>query len=322
MLTLTAIEKQLLYHLSLNGRMSVTELGNRLSVSKQRVSYLMKKLSKNGVIIRFHSITNVYTLGKAHYRVFIKLGQIDFPKEKELRRYLMKHPDLAWVIYLDGDFDILLVVWANNVIDFEKIYDEIMGRYGRYFQEKYFSIVSRIEYLPYSFLDPPHPSESGSLIFGNHFSNYQLGNLDKKILSTLNRKGRESFAQISADLNISIGNLNKRVQKMVQAGVIIEYHVKIDHRLLSFEYQKVLLKLNDFSPAQLMKLTSFLKGKKAVVYLLKTIGSYDFEFELMSASNSETFAIIKELRLTFAHNIKSHHLVVFKDEAKSEDLKL
>ena len=105
MLTLTAIEKQLLYHLSLNGRMSVTELGNRLSVSKQRVSYLMKKLSNNGVIIRFHSITNVYTLGKAHYRVFIKLGQIDFPKEKELRRYLMKHPDLAWVIYLDGDFD-------------------------------------------------------------------------------------------------------------------------------------------------------------------------------------------------------------------------
>lgn len=315
-------DREILFHLSLNGRKSITELAQDVQLSKQVVSYRIKQMEDRKVIKKYYAITNVYNLGKTHYRVFIKFQNMNSVVEELLRNYLVRHPQIAWVLYLDGDFDVFFVVWADNIIQFEEVLDDLMGRFGRYFQEKYFSIATRIEYLPYRFLMEEGFGYDGSFVFGDGFIRHKPDKLEKSILTVLNNEGRIYATELGERLGISARIVKKKIKDLMDAHIIIGFNVKIDHNMLGYTYQKVLLKLNDTSRPQLQKLSDYLKSKKSVIYLLKTIGTYDFEFELMTGSNDELYSLIRELRLNFTHNIKDHSMVVMNDEPKYEYLAL
>jgi Lrp/AsnC family leucine-responsive transcriptional regulator len=317
-------DREILVELSLNGRISLTELARKVNLSKQVVSYRIKQMEDKRIIKRYYAITNVYSLGKAHYRVFLKYQNMDSEVETRLREFLINHPRIAWVLYLDGDFDLFFVVWADNIIDFESVYDDVIGNFGEYFQEKYFSIATRIEYLPFRFLldEDDNRSLSPPFVFGDGFDHYKPDRLEKKILNILNHDARIYTSELADKYGVSARAVKKKIGELIEKRIIIGFNVKIDHNLLGFTYQKVLLKLNNTSRRELERLSDYLKRKRSVIYLLKTIGTYDFEFELMTRTPEEFYNLIKELRLDFAHIIKDHSMVVMSEEPKYEHLEI
>lgn len=322
--TLSDKDREILVELSLNGRVSLTELARKVNLSKQVVSYRIKQMEEKKIIKRYYAITNVYSLGKTHYRVFIKYQNINTDAVRRLREYLIRHPRVAWVLYLDGDFDLFFVVWADNIIDFESVYDDIIDKFGEYFQEKYFSVATRIEYLPFRFLldEDDNRRLSASFVFGDGYEIYKPDKLEKRILKILNANARIYTSELAEKYGVSPRAVKKKINELIEKKIIIGFNVKVDHNLLGFTYQKVLLKLNNTSRRELEKLSEYLKQKRSVIYLLKTIGTYDFEFELMTRSPEEFYTLIKELRISFAHNIKDHSMVVMSDEPKYEHLEI
>lgn len=322
--TLSDKDREILVELSLNGRVSLTELAKKVKLSKQVVSYRIKQMEEKKIIKRYYAITNVYSLGKTHYRVFIKYQNINTDAVGRLREYLIGHPRIAWVLYMDGDFDVFFVVWADNIIDFESVYDDVIDKFGQYFQEKYFSVATRIEYLPFRFLLDENDNRrlSSSFVFGDGYELYKPDKLEKRILKVLNSNARIYTSELAEKYGVSPRAVKKKINELVEKKIIIGFNVKIDHNLLGFTYQKVLLKLNNTSRRELEKLSDYLKQKRSVIYLLKTIGTYDFEFELMTRSPEEFYNLIKELRINFAHNIKDHSMVVMSEEPKYEHLEI
>jgi len=317
-------DKEILFELSLNGRVSLTELARKVNLSKQVVSYRIKQMEDKEIIKRYYAITNIYCLGKAHYRVFIKFQNMDLTIQQQLRDFLINDSRIAWVLYLDGDFDVFFVVWADNIVEFEAVYDDVIGGFGVYFQEKYFSIATRIEYLPFHFLlrEEEEPRVKTTFVFGDGFDHYKPDALERKILTLLNHDARIYTSELAERFGVSPRGIKKKITELLEKKVIIGFNVKIDHNRLGYTYQKVLLKLNDTSRPELTRLADYLKRKKNMIYLLKTIGTYDFEFELMTRSPDEFYHLIKELRLEFSANIKDHSMVVMNEEPKYEYLEL
>jgi DNA-binding Lrp family transcriptional regulator len=135
-IALSPKDKAILAELGLNARQNLTGLARKLRLSKQVVSYRIKQLEKMNVIRGYHAIPDVYRLGKAHFRVFVKYHQLDAETESELIRGLSHCPEISWLTLLDGDFDLEFVVWSDNIMKFEEIYDEILTRFGRFFPGK------------------------------------------------------------------------------------------------------------------------------------------------------------------------------------------
>lgn len=322
MFVLDDIDKQLLFEMSLDGRIGLTELAQKVDMSKQSVAYRLNRLKKDAVIKRVYAITNVYRLGKTHFRVYLKLQNINEETENAFREFLLHHPEIAWIVYLDGDFDILLVVWADNIIAFEKVYDEVVSRFGTIIFEKHFSVATRIEYLPYYFLSPPQPVKADSWIFGACFEQSELDNLDKQLLIHLNRTGRSGISELSRDLKVSPQKIRTRLKRLEDLKVVIGYTVKLDHQQLGYVYRKVLLRLNDTSKAYLNTLSQYLKEQPSVIFLLKTLGTYDFEFELMTRSSDEFYNLLKNLRLFLGPQLRDLNTVIMSDEPRYEDLSL
>jgi Lrp/AsnC family transcriptional regulator, leucine-responsive regulatory protein len=285
------------------------------------VSYRIKQLERMEIIRGYHAIPDVYRLGKAHFRVFVKYQQLDRATESGLIRELSRCPEISWLTLLDGDFDLEFVVWANHIMEFETLYDAILARFGRYFQEKYFSIATRVEYLPFRFLNPLARSGRG-LVFGGAHENRVLDGQDKRILYEANRHGRISFAELAGKLGISVALAKSRLRALVAGGAIIGFGLKIDHKRLGLTYRKVLLKLTTPAREPIGRIAAYLRRQKNVIFLVKTIGAYDFEFELLTESNEEFYHFMKVFRSRFAADIKLHSHVIVHDELKYGQLSL
>jgi Lrp/AsnC family leucine-responsive transcriptional regulator len=227
--------------------------------------------------------------------------------------YLVSHPKIVWAVYFDGDLDAAFVTWSNNIREFEEVYDDVNRSFGMYLQEKYFSIATRIDYLRYKFLN--NRNDTSSLVFGDCYGHYKLDDLDRKILNDLNRNGRMTLVELANKYNSSAKVIKTRIDRLIKNEIIIGFNVKINHILLGYSHRKVLLKLNDISKEK--KLSAYLKNHKNVIYLVKTIGDYDFEFELMTESNEQFHNIIRELRSVFAEDIKEYTTVIHHAEPKS-----
>jgi len=308
-------DKDILFELSLNARMTITQLAKKVKLSKQVVSYRLKLLKKNKAILGYYAITNVYMLGKTHYRVFIKYQNMGSEKEEEFMNYLINHSKIVWIAYFDGDLDAAYLVWADNIKEFEEVFDEINEKFGVYFQEKYFSIGTKLEYLKYKFLN--NKTDSSSLIFGDCFSNYKLDDLNRNILNDLNQNGRISLVELANKYNSSAKVIKERITKLEKNKIIVGYNINLNHNLLGYTHRKILLKLNETSKQKIQQLANFLKNHKNVIYLVKPIGDFDFEFELMTESNEEFHQIIKDLRSKFEKEIKTYSTVIHYKEPKS-----
>jgi len=311
----TKKDRDILFELSLNARATITKIAKKVKLSKQVVSYRLGLLEKNKVILGYYAITNIYLLGKTHYRVFVKYQNMSSEKEKEFMDYLTHNPNINWSSYFEGDMDAAFVIWANTIHEFEEVFDNINERYGIYFQQKYFSIATKIEYLKYKFLNDT--KDTTSLIFGEDYSNLELNTMDQNLIHELNLNGRATLVYLANKYNSSAKVIRDRINKLQKKKIILGFNYKLNHNILGYTHRKVMLHLNNCSKEKIKQISAYLKNNKNVIYLVKPIGIYDYEFELMTQSNEEFHQIITELRSKFALEIKSYNTVIHYFEPKS-----
>jgi Lrp/AsnC family leucine-responsive transcriptional regulator len=309
----------LLSELSLNGRESLTRLAGKLRLSKQKLGYRLRGLQRRGVLSGFFAIPNIFRLGFDHFRVFVKYQHLSEAREKELVDHLVTRSEVSWLTQLDGDFDLEFVVWAQGVAAFEAAYDDILGQFGSLFQEKYFSLATRIEFFPWRFLTPlvaASEALSRGVVLESRGKPLRIDPIDRRLLAELSRQGRLSLAALAKRCRISPALAASRMRWLRKIGAIAGFGAKIDHALLGWTYRKVFLQLENPSVEALARLTSWLRARAEVIFLVKTIGSYDLEVELMTRSPGDFFAFMRRLRTTFAAELAGQRSVIVLRELK------
>lgn len=67
-----------------------------------------------------------------------------------------------------------------------------------------------------------------------------LDDVDKEILNLLNEDGRMSYRKISRKLDVSIGTVHNRIEKLMKTGVIKKFVPVIDHDKLGYKLTTVI----------------------------------------------------------------------------------
>ncbi len=68
----------------------------------------------------------------------------------------------------------------------------------------------------------------------------KLDDIDVEILKIINDDVRTSYRQISRDLEVSVGTIHNRIDKMVKMGVIKKFSPIIDHEKLGFDLSAII----------------------------------------------------------------------------------
>jgi len=108
-----------------DGRMSVTELANRISLSKSPTQSRLKRLEREGFITGFQALLNHQKLGLGHV-VFVEV-RLNDTRESALRAFadaVNASPEIEECHLIAGSFDYLIKVRSSDIHNYRQILAE------------------------------------------------------------------------------------------------------------------------------------------------------------------------------------------------------
>ncbi|MEO9825739.1 MAG: Lrp/AsnC family transcriptional regulator [Paracoccaceae bacterium] len=122
------IDRAILDVLSVDGRISVTELAERVGLSKTPCHLRLKRLQSTGYITGFKAVLDRRKLG-LNMVAFVEV-KMDDTRETALRAFndaVRKVPEIEMCHLIAGAFDYLLKVRTRNVEDYRRVLGECVS---------------------------------------------------------------------------------------------------------------------------------------------------------------------------------------------------
>ncbi|MCB1406047.1 MAG: Lrp/AsnC ligand binding domain-containing protein [Rhodobacteraceae bacterium] len=122
---LDSFDHAILRILRLDGRISVTELANQISLSKSPTQARLKRLEREGFITGYQALLDHQRLGLGHV-VFVEVRLTD-TRESALREFNMAvnaTPEIEECHMIAGAFDYLIKVRSADIHDYRLILAE------------------------------------------------------------------------------------------------------------------------------------------------------------------------------------------------------
>ncbi|MCC5964822.1 MAG: Lrp/AsnC ligand binding domain-containing protein [Natronohydrobacter sp.] len=122
---LDTFDHAILRHLAVNGRMSVTELADRIGLTKSPTQARLKRLEEQGVIIGYRAQIDPHQIDAAHI-AFVEIKLSD-TREAALRAFneaVRKVPEIEECHLIAGAFDYLLKVRSSDIASYRRVLAE------------------------------------------------------------------------------------------------------------------------------------------------------------------------------------------------------
>src|SRR3989338_1712438 len=95
-------DKDLLYLLDIDGRLTYSQLARRTKMSKQLVKYRIERLEGEGFIKGYFPIIDTSKLGYITFRLYLKFRNITPTKKEEIISYLKKQKSVWAFVLISG----------------------------------------------------------------------------------------------------------------------------------------------------------------------------------------------------------------------------
>ena len=309
-------DKKILAELDFNAREPISRIAKKVNVSKEVALYRIKKLEKEGIIKQYYAIINTAKLGYYYCRLLIKFQNITKEIEERIITYLKENPKIAYLGILDGSWDLLVGYWVRDIGEFEELIDRFVFNYGKYILEKEISIGLHLWQFPFRFLLDQKSFQEFKT--GGKIETFKLDNIDRKILILLTKNARIGYENLSKEFNLTGKAISNRIKNLIKKKIIVGFRTLINYKKFGYTNNKVLLYLQNLTKKEFNKLVNYLKTIPNCIYITKSIGRPDLEFEILTKTREEFFSIIKNLREKFPNIIKNYDYFMIYEELISK----
>ena len=122
---LDSFDHAILRELSVEGRISATELARRIGLSKSPVQARLKRLEEAGVITGYRAILDPIRMGQAHVAfVEVRLSDTREAALQAFNRAVLAVPEIEQCHMIASRFDYLLKVRTSDIQDYRRVLAE------------------------------------------------------------------------------------------------------------------------------------------------------------------------------------------------------
>ncbi len=126
---LDAADLRILSVLAVEGRIAVTELANRVGLSKSPCQTRIKRLRDDGYIQGFRAVLDPARLGLAHVAfVEVRMEDTREPALQAFNEAARAVPEIAECHMIAGAFDYLLKVRSTDIGDYRRVLGDVISR--------------------------------------------------------------------------------------------------------------------------------------------------------------------------------------------------
>jgi len=308
-------DKKLLYELDMNSRQSFNELSRKLKLSKTAVIYRINNLKKEGIIKQFQTVINFGKLGFIGFRLYLKLQGATPKKKEEIVEFFKKKDIVAWVVSIEGEYDLGFLILAKTIKEMSYLWDEILEKYANFIKDRLLTIMTHVSYFSRAYLlDLKQNIYEINLI--TEPENIEIDEKDKEILKLMASDGRISIINLSSKVRLTPKTVIQRIKKLEEKKIIIGYRTLFDLEKLGYKYFKVHFKLTNITKEKDKKFRLFVKSNPNIIYDDKVLGGDDFEVELEVKDLNDLRSILDKIYEEFAGIIREHKVMQYYREHK------
>ena len=313
---LDKVDLKLLGELEDKARETISQIAKKIGTSQQVVSYRINSLLKKDVIYGFHTIINFGALGYTSYRTMIRFSSITEKKHKEIINYLLKHPNVLWLVDCGGRWDLLVNFMAKNVVQYNNFLRKLKNRFPEQIQNHDILITIGGTFFGRDYLNKKKRDVKPLVYFGHEHQPVKTDKTDLEILNLISENARMSSVEIADKLNISPNTVILRIKKMKKTGLVQAFKPSIHLENTNRMAYKALIKLQNITEKKELEIMNYLQANINVVGILKLIGPWDFEIEFEVETKEDLLNLKREVRDRFKEVIKDFEIMPLYHEYK------
>lgn len=307
-------DKKLLYQLSVDGRVSYTQLAKKVSLSKNAVKYRVDRLKNEGVIKNFASTINLGSLNLTTFTLLLKFND-DIYKNKEIIDYFRNYEFADWVITLSGDWDIFTEFVCKDfnhmfsiIEDIVKEFKETLNTYQVLFSRD----TLRVEHLIADFYkDIKFPILP---VKDRRIEPHKIDKIDRRILNTLAEDSSLTAPEIADKLNLTMDIVRYRMKNLINNSVIVKFFPEISLPKLGYTEYLYTVKLKNVSPEKIIKIKNEIKNNPNVTYAFFDKISFNLVFVCAFSSSEGIDTLSRGLRSEFSEIIHEQDYFIIKEQ--------
>lgn len=303
---LDTLDKRLLFELDNDSRQSISKLARALREGRDRVSYRLERLIKEGVIRQCTVTINPYRLGYTLYKTYLKVSK-QRARYEELIKLLRAHPRVYWIADCDGRWDLIFATFARSPFEFFEIQNEILQACSDIVIS--FTNLTLVNVWMYrkNYLVQ---RGSGSFLIGGTPSSFSLEELDWDILRLLSQDARMSISEVARKLTIAESTIRYRLDQLEKSGLVAGYRVELGLSRIGMMFFKAQLYLATYDRDDLTTLRLYCSKHPNITYFIEQIGDAPVELELEVSGYEQFTEIVNNLRLAFPKIIRNVETVL------------
>lgn len=288
MYSLDEIDKNLLALLDQDARQSVTMLAHKLGVSKQVVSFRLRRLEKEGIIQEYSAYIDRARLGYQHHQLYLKLAGYDF---KNLLLDLSSLPHIHWCAASGGKYDLVIYFLTNNQADCYHTYSSILQKFSGYILSKDYLVTSKSHYFNQSAITY---MEKKQVMVQMPQKRPRLKPQDFNLINLIKPNARISIVDISKSIGLSPRTIKDRLKYLQKVGVIRNFRARLNYTNLGYRHYQIFFEANNISDNQRIKILTSLIAKREVIRLTETLGKWDISCDVVLPNGDKILPWVKQ----------------------------
>ncbi len=305
-MTIDIKDRKILYELDLDCRQSNTQIGKKVGLKKDVVSYRIKRMQDEGVIRNFWTAINTFNLGYSVFRIYFAIQNASAEKKNEIIQHFIDYRNSWAVISSKGELDLSVVLWVKDNYEFYQFWGKTLDLYEQFFAKKIISLyIETIDYKKtYLLPDQEKLDNREHYRIVSSTKKVDIDKLDYQLLNELAINARCPFIELASKFHCSAQSIAFRIQKLMKKDIIKAFRVNIDYPKIGFQHHKIDIYLKDHK--QRNAIVDFLKTKSYLQCFNVAIGWADIEPEFVLKDINIIDEIINEINEKFPNSIQKH----------------
>ena len=304
-------DRELLYYIDVNGRLTYSQLAKRTRMSKQLVKYRIDRLEKEGFIKGYFAMIDTSRLGFTTFRVYLKFRNLTPEKKTKIIDYLKNQKSIWAVVLLAGKWDIALGISVKDIYDFYNLWEKILKEHLDSIGDFKVCIYSPIYHYAKSYLTEKKDNPTIRILGGKE--RVEFDDKDVKILTLLSKNARIPLLDIADKIKLTPEAISSRIKQLEKKGIIQGYRAMINVHKLGYEFYKAEFRLSNYK--QIDRIIQYCHKHPNMYQVDKTIGGETLEIEFHVRSLREMLKIIEDFEKAFPDTIeKFDYLTVLEEE--------
>ncbi len=302
-LRLSQKEKQIIAEVELDAQRTSQSVAKVLRIRDYTVQLTLRGLKERGVI-KLKPFVDVSRLGKLNIAVYFATALTKQNLQATFLKQVIKCPQVAFFQSLAGDYNFVAVLHLNRLNDIQTFIRNLsMWSNGSIVLK---SIIPRVGYQQYrrKYLTAPSKDEK-SLTALTAVEAITLSSDEIALLSYLSSDSVESIRQAARELRLPYSTVDHRYQQLLQKKVIVGWFYDIKEDFLDVQRFKLLISCKQINVQFETRIEHFARTHPNIIYILYTLGEWDFELGVECSHAVDVMHIIESLYESFGTELSA-----------------